>query len=175
MLGPIRHVFAVRIFAGQSSLCFFYIYFCISLPTVNIFLNQRPNILKPVWKWFSTERLFIRWQKFQTNRPLKILSLRRKYDCEVKVKNNSEYRTKIYLDRKRSSFWVVNGENILSSAWKTRIYPRDKNHWELTERRMITTKQLLVQAQRFMRNWSATTISSWVTNLTTHVIDVRSF
>ena len=106
--------------------------------------------------------------EFQTNRPLKILSLRGKYDSEVKVKNNSEYRTKIYLDRKRSCFLVLNGENILSSAWKTRIYPRDKNHWELTERRMITTKHLLVQAQRFMRNWSATTILSWVTNLTTH-------
>ena len=124
--------------------------------------ETKNSVWKPVWKWFSTERLFIMWQKFQTNRPLKILSLRRKYDSEMKVKNNSEYSTKIYLDRKRLSFLIVNGENILSSAWKTTFYPRDKNHWELTERRMITTKQLFVQAQRFMRNWSASTILSWV-------------
>ena len=75
-----------------------------------------------------------------------------KYDSEVMVKNVPLYSTKIYLNRKRLSFFILNDENILSSVWKTTFYPRDKNHGELTERRMKMTKQLLVQAQRFMRN-----------------------
>ena len=114
-------------------------------------------------------------KKIQTNRPFEILSIKNKYDSEVKVKNNPEYSTKIYLNRKRWSFFILNSEYILGSARKTTLYPRDKNHEELTEQRMKTTKQLLVQAKRFVLNWSVTTILSWVTNLTTFGLFSREF
>ena len=113
----------------------------VSLQAVIIFLNQGPKILKPMWKWFSTERSFIRWKNFQTNRPFQILSFRDKYDSEVKVRNNPEYSTKIYWNRKGLSSFILNGENILSSARKTTFYPKHKNHAELTERRMKTMNQ----------------------------------
>lgn len=115
---------------GMFSLCVYlqwkghFMLTFVSLPAVNIFLNQRPNILKPMWKWFSTERLFIRWKKFQTNRLFKILSTRNKYDSEVKVKNNSKYSTKIYLNGKQLSFFILNGEKIMSSVRKTTFYPK---------------------------------------------------
>ena len=98
----------------------YYMLTSVNLPAVNILLNQRPKILKPMWKWFSTERSFIRWKKFQTNRPFQILSFSDKYDSEVKVRSNPEYSTKIYWNRKGLSSFILNGENILSSA-KTKI------------------------------------------------------
>ena len=80
-------------------------YMLVSLPAVNIFLNQRPKILKPMWKWFSSERLFLGWKKFQTNRPFKILCIRDKYDSQVKINNDPDYSTNIYLNRKWLCFF----------------------------------------------------------------------
>ena len=42
------------------------------------------------------------------------------------------------MKQTRLSFFILNGESILSSARKTTFYPRDKNHAELTERQMKT-------------------------------------
>ena len=114
--------------------------------------------LKPMWKWFSTERPFIRWNKFQSNRPFDILSIKNKYDSGVK-------------DRKQLSSFKLNSENILSSSRKTTFYPRAKNHGELTEGRMKTTKQLLVETDRPQQYWVEWQISQHKKIF----INVRSF
>lgn len=117
-------------------------YMLTKLPSSNILLNSEANV-EMILNWTADQ---VKEISKPTVLKFKIL---RKIWFSMKVKNNPEYSTKIYLNRKRLSLFILNGEKIPSSSRKATFYLRDKNQVELTERRMKTTKQLLVQAQRF--------------------------
>ena len=114
--------------------------FIICLQAVNIFLNQRqkfwsqcgndsqPNDFLSGEKNFKPPSFLSKSLVSETNMILKRMS-------EITLNTAPKL---IYLNRKRLSFFILNGENILSSARKTTFYPRDKNHEELTKRQMKT-------------------------------------